>query len=111
MIIFWNADESAHDDDGFILWRVEWMNSPTSPIKGRERGGDHAPLACGVLPPPLPDYGTWDEKLRWMYLYDFKFNPPSDECDIRIAKGTHKDYSQWLHEPLGSMQPPKNIEE
>lgn len=68
------------------------------------------------IAPNSPWNPSWDVCVRDMYLYDFKFNPPSTESQKRqfrewLETGTHDNYKRWLEEPLGTIDPPVNISE
>jgi hypothetical protein len=81
----------------------------------RKRDLSHSPKRQRhvYIAPSSPWQPSWEVLVRDMYLYDFKFNPPSTEEKVQfnewLEKETHPDYGRWLEEPLGTIEPPEDI--
>lgn len=111
------VNEECHgrgEEDEFVIHKRELSQTPEAlAAVGDCRRPKSKSTRKGL---DSPWKSSWEVWVKDMYLYDFKFNPPSTESQERqfrewLAKGTHEDYQRWINEPLGTIEPPENIDD
>jgi hypothetical protein len=104
-----NKDEDHEEEEFTIHKRALSDESNVGTHTTRKKVASNAVTSSPWKP-------SWNVLVRDMYLYDFKFHPPSTVSQQRqfrqwLKEGTHDHYQRWLNEPLGTIEAPEDLSE